>query len=79
MSSVSPKWIDILETLPSRDFCTLVKAILKDEDKPVLSLKSQPVADEIYRQLERRDYLKMAKRKQRASVDINKTSTRRQH
>jgi uncharacterized phage protein (TIGR02220 family) len=76
MGNISDRWIAQLDLLPLKDYAVLTKAILRDEGKPKLSAKYQPIADDIYKQLDRRDYLKMAKHKERESVDVNSMSTK---
>ncbi len=77
MPSISNKWIDKLDMLPTRDYITLTKAILRGEPEPQITPKYQGIASEIYGNLRERERVKNAVRKSRCNSNVTVTSSLR--
>lgn len=63
--TIPERWKDKLSELPPNDFKVLIMAIITESAKPDITKKYQPIADNIYDDIERMNYQKMAMRKSR--------------
>ena len=71
MAAIKEKWADKLDLLPSKDYIKLTKSILRDEPEPQITSKYQPIASDIYKDINRADYYKKAMQKSREKAGKN--------
>ena len=76
MPSISNKWIDKLDMLPTRDYITLTKAILRGEPEPQITPKYQGIASDIFKDIERLKRDNEYQKKHRSKSD-SQTNVRR--
>ena len=74
--NIPDRWIAKLDMLPPKDFKTLVMAILRDESEPEITLKYQPIANDIYIDIRRLKRDSEYQKKRRSKSDCQTTVRR---
>ena len=69
MSAIKEKWADKLDILPSKDYIKLTKSILRDEPEPQITAKYQPIASDIYKDIELLKYNNERQKKYRSKSE----------
>lgn len=81
--NIPDRWIAKLDSLPPKDFKTLVMAILKDESEPEITEKLQFVASDIYadiKQLQQTsERVRKSRSKRYSNVTVTVTETLQKH
>lgn len=81
--NIPERWIAKLDSLPPKDFKTLVMAILKDESEPEITEKLQFVASDIYadiKQLQQTsERVRKSRSKRYSNVTVTVTETLQKH
>ena len=81
MPSISNKWIDKLDMLPTRDYITLTKAILRGEPEPQITPKYQGIASDIFKDIERlkrdNEYQKKHRSKSDSQTNVRRMSDKK--
>lgn len=81
--NIPDRWIAKLDSLPPKDFKTLVMAILKDESEPEITEKLQFVASDIYADIKQLQQTSERVRKSRSkrcsNVTVTVTETLQKH
>ncbi|MGN0378949.1 MAG: hypothetical protein ACI4EU_05120 [Butyrivibrio sp.] len=65
---IPDRWLDKLESLPAKDYKILLSAIFRGEDEPEISAKHQHIADEIYTDVNKKNYHKKVVNKSRLKI-----------
>ena len=69
MAAIKDKWVDKLDLLPSKDYIKLTKSILRDEPEPQITAKYQPIASDIYKDIELLKYNNERQKKYRSKSE----------
>ena len=69
MAAIKEKWADKLDLLPSKDYIKLTKSILRDEPEPQITAKYQPIASDIYKDIELLKYNNERQKKYRSKSE----------
>ena len=69
MAAIKERWIDKLDLLPSKDYIKLTKSILRDEPEPQITAKYQPIASDIYKDIELLKYNNERQKKYRSKSE----------